>query len=256
MFDAHTADLDKVNSLTKYPSIPTYHAMGDRGVLKPEVQVAFPSGVELVGTEKIDGTNGRIIFLPDGNVFIGSREELLYAVGDLFGNTTLGIVRTLRSTAERLKAEWGPQWTTVFCEVYGGDVPGWKQYTSADARASDFRVFDIITMTDWEMQLQRPIEKIAAWRDHGGQSFCSTEALAQICSVSDLRVAPCLFDGEVPMPVGFDESMEFLKRWAPGSKAQINDGLGRAEGIVVRTPDRKLIAKLRFEDYERTQRKR
>jgi hypothetical protein len=32
----------------------------------------------------------------------------------------------------------------------------------------------------------------------------------------------------------------------------MGDGLGRAEGVVIRTHDRKKIAKLRFEDYEKT----
>jgi len=30
------------------------------------------------------------------------------------------------------------------------------------------------------------------------------------------------------------------------------DNIGRSEGIVVRTADRKVVAKIRFEDYERT----
>lgn len=54
-------------------------------------------------TEKVDGTNSRIIVLPDGSYLIGSREELLYARGDLIGNPALGIVDALRDVAENLR---------------------------------------------------------------------------------------------------------------------------------------------------------
>ncbi|MFI7515873.1 hypothetical protein ACIBVK_20520 [Micromonospora echinofusca] len=53
-------------------------------------------------TEKVDGTNARIVGLPGGAYLIGSREELLYARGDLIGNPALGIVDALRDVAERL----------------------------------------------------------------------------------------------------------------------------------------------------------
>ena len=36
MFDIRAVDLDKLNSLTKYPSIPTYHKIGDKGILQEE----------------------------------------------------------------------------------------------------------------------------------------------------------------------------------------------------------------------------
>jgi hypothetical protein len=40
------------------------------------------------------------------------------------------------------------------------------------------------------------------------------------------------------------------------SLCNLGGGLGKAEGVVVRTPDRSVIAKLRFEDYDRTLRAR
>ena len=57
-------DLAKLNSATKYPSILTYHELGDRGRLKETVQVPFVEGQEIFVTEKIDGANGRIVVLP------------------------------------------------------------------------------------------------------------------------------------------------------------------------------------------------
>jgi len=56
-FDICRVDLAKLNSLTKYPSILTYHALGDKGILQETVQVPFDGRV--IGTEKVDGTNRR-----------------------------------------------------------------------------------------------------------------------------------------------------------------------------------------------------
>ena len=64
-FDIRQTDLGKLNSMTKYPSILTYHTLGDKGVLRETVQVPFAGRV--LGTEKVDGTNCRLIFCPDGS---------------------------------------------------------------------------------------------------------------------------------------------------------------------------------------------
>src|ERR1051326_571600 len=76
-----TADhLARLNSATQYPSILTYHALGERGRLTEDRTTDFstvnPDDVEV--TEKIDGTNARIIIPPRrmGGALIGSRTEL------------------------------------------------------------------------------------------------------------------------------------------------------------------------------------
>jgi hypothetical protein len=61
--DIGQVDLDKLNSMTKYPSILTYHALGDKGVLQETVQIPFEG--RIIGTEKVDGTNARLIFCLD-----------------------------------------------------------------------------------------------------------------------------------------------------------------------------------------------
>lgn len=40
-FDIRQVDLGKLNSMAKYPSILTYHALGDKGVLQDTVQIPF-----------------------------------------------------------------------------------------------------------------------------------------------------------------------------------------------------------------------
>jgi hypothetical protein len=73
-------NLRRLNSATKYPSIPTYHRLGEKGRLQEDVLTPFPldPSTEYEITEKIDGTNTRIVLAPSSEEYlIGSREEWL-----------------------------------------------------------------------------------------------------------------------------------------------------------------------------------
>jgi len=168
-------DLNKLNSMTKYPSILTYHKLGEKGRLLDEVQVEFDCPV--IVTEKIDGVNARIILFPDGFYIIGSREELLYGRGDLIGNPQLGIVDELKPVAQNLTT---PNVLTVcYFEVYGGSVTkNSKQYTNE--KRMGHRLFDIVEIPNFEYFYHLPIEQIASWRDNGGQKFLSESELHEI----------------------------------------------------------------------------
>src|SRR5262245_18908153 len=177
-FDLRTLDLDALNSATKYPSIPTYHAINpEDGRLTDEVAVTFDGAVYV--TEKIDGTNGRIILLPGGQYVIGSRDQLLHARGDIIANPSLRIVEALRPTADRLLTEMGErhQIAVFFVEVYGGKTtPAAREYTSTGQLG--VRFFDIAyiptEVLDW------PREQIAGWRERGEQSFWDFSSLREL----------------------------------------------------------------------------
>lgn len=235
-------ELDKLNSLTKYPSILTYHVMGERGILKNEVQIPFDSPAIL--TEKIDGVNGRIIVFPDGLYIIGSREELLYAKGDLIGNPQLGIVEALKPVADGLAP--ADVLTVYYLEVYGGHTTkGSKQYTGT--KAVGYRLFDVAEMPNSNEIMELPIEKIAAWRDQGGQKFWDNLSLLE----ASMPLVPGL--GCEWIPTDVKETHDWMKTTISQTYAALDSSaVGRPEGIVARTPDRSKIAKLRFEDYERT----
>ncbi len=72
--------LPGLNSATKYPSIPTYHALDPKNGNLLEEPVSFGHEQVLL-TEKVDGTNVRLIFI-HGHWFVGSREELLTHGGE------------------------------------------------------------------------------------------------------------------------------------------------------------------------------
>jgi hypothetical protein len=255
-FDTRTIDLRKLNSLTKYPSIPTYHALGERGALL-EDRVAFDGRV--LGTEKVDGTNGRIVFLPDGFWIIGSREELLLARGDLIGNPALGIADALRAKAEELAPSFreADRIRVLYAEVFGGTTTAQaRQYTGR--RAVSFRLFDMATIAGFEDVLARTPEQIAAWRDAGGQPFVSAAELARVSAEHGLEAVPPIFEIDAAeLPRSVDEAHAFLREQIPRTRCKLDEGAGgEPEGIVIRTPDRRVIAKLRFEDYERAARRR
>ncbi len=273
------ASLRTLNSLTKYPEIPTYHRMGERGLLTELADTAvdedelkwppvarFHGTVEL--TEKIDGTNARVIILPDCTTIVGSREELLWARGDLIPNPQLRIVETLRNldvpnlAALKLASSHG-RIVTVYGEVYGADVgPAGKRYAGSTG-ASGFRVFDVCTApTEY---LAWDAESAARWRQQGGQQYFSSVAIDAIANSLGVGRVPYLsFTEAEKLPKTISETAEWLERYVPRSRASLraHDDLTdvRPEGIVLRgvdsTNQRRLLAKARFEDYARTLRAR
>lgn len=239
-------DLNKINSMTKYPSILTYHRIGEKGRLLDDVQAPFDGPAIL--TEKIDGVNGRIIVFPDGLYIIGSREELLYGKGDLIGNPQLGIVDELKPIAEAITPSKGL--TIYYFEVYGGKcTKNSKQYTGNSIVGS--RLFDVANILEHEKILTGTVEQIASWRDHGGQAFLDESRLTDESVEIQVQLTQRL--GQFELPIKLSATLDWMKTTITETRARLDDvALGRPEGIVARTADRSKIAKLRFEDYERT----
>lgn len=206
-------------------------------------------------TEKIDGTNGRIIMTP-GDFFIGSREEILYAKGDRIENPALGIVATLLPLAEETYRLYdsvaGTQAHVLFLEVYGHGVgPGAKQYASMHG-FTGYRLFDMARIHG--EVLTWTVEKIASWRDHGGQDFASSFQLTDVAERWAIPQVPLIgaVDNE-KLPKTLAATQDWMGRLLPESRARLNDDAGgRPEGLVLRSMDRSTIAKARFQDYDRT----
>ena len=260
--------LHKLNSLTKYPSILTYHNLGPRGSLVDSlVEDKDFRGSEVYITEKIDGTNSRILFSvdEDGEVedfMIGSREDLLFAKGDRIVNPALGIVKNMKSIADSVnlladsRIGNGLIPNTVYClygETYGGKINNAKQYSSIGNYA--VRVFDLWIMPQDKVAelLDMSIDHIASWREHGGQPFVDVDELAAFCEKFYIPRVPYIrkaMGEEIPTNLqGVWEWMQEFSRSAAGidESAQLS-----SEGVVVRLKDRSLIRKIRFEDYART----
>ncbi|MFE7462326.1 RNA ligase family protein [Nocardiopsis terrae] len=239
-----------INSATQYPKIATYHALGERGILTDE-HTGFPADQPVIVTEKVNGASARVIVDPSGDRFIGSREHLLYALGDRVINPAENIVHTLRPLAVGLPR---PQHglAVYYLEVYGTHIGDqWKQYTGHLGQFGA-RLFDAAHIPI--EALDGPVERIAAWRKNGGQQFADEEELAEISHRSGIDLTPRITT--VPssgLPTTVAEMHPYLCVIAEETHVALDeDAHGNAEGIVVRTPTRSHIAKIRFKDYERT----
>jgi hypothetical protein len=249
-------DLRVVNSVTKYPSIPTYHELDPRNGGLLDTCVPFAGTV--IGTEKVDGTNSRIILLPDGAWLLGSREELLYARGDLIGNPALGIVEALRPVAAELAlGAIRPLIRVYFLELYGGRIGGQARQYTADSARVGWRLFDVALIDFAEVE-GWPAERISRWRDEGGQAYLAEAELERAARDAGLALTPRLFTLDAAdLPTDIEGTQAFLDRHLSGSRCVLDEsGQGTAEGIVLRTPDRSVIAKARFQDYQRTLKRR
>jgi hypothetical protein len=255
-FDVRKIDLGKLNSMTKYPSIPTYHKLGEKGMLQEEVLVSFgepPYQDDLYATEKIDGTNARIVLLPDDSYIIGSREEFLYAKGDLIQNPTLGIVNAVKDIAEKFTSAGRNSITVYFGEVYGAGIgSSAKQYSK---NKIGFRLFDVVCINDYDKLFGKSKEEISIWRENGGQPFLTNYGLQNFADYYKLQTVPLLKCDSLPTSIA--DTYEWLQKTISGSQCCLDEtGEGNPEGIVVRNASRQKIAKIRFEDYNRWNRKK
>lgn len=241
-----------LNSATKYPSIPTYHGIDPKNGKLTSSVMWFGDGPVLL-TEKVDGTNGRVIVMPDGDWFIGSREEILYARGDRIENPNLGIVPALVDLAPELARDYDEAHVCAYyLEVYGRGVgPNGKQYASVPG-LTGYRLFDVALVPP--QILGKPVEEIASWRDRGGQTYLPEDGFLIRARHKGVSVVPRLnWVGADELPLTLGDTHEMLQRELKLSSARLDpDAPGRPEGIVLRTPDRSVIAKARFQDYERT----
>ena len=82
--------------------------------------------------------------------------------------------------------------------------------------------------------------------------FWAEDRLHDLARRIDVQVTPRM--GEFELPTSIEDTMAWLKeRFPSGSMATLDGaGKGQPEGVVVRTKDRSSIAKIRFEDYQRT----
>lgn len=271
-------DIRKLNSMTKYPSILTYHNLGPRGSLVDSLVEGRKFSCQMVYvTEKIDGTNSRILVFTDeeGNIsdyFFGSREEMLYAKGDRVCIDNSGITIACSANMEiiqkasenktiqmRNDGDKEPillpnRMYVLYGETYGGKINAHKQYTGHNA--INMRFFDAWCMTIDEVLNYintMTLDALASWRDNGGQPFMSVTRLYSLLENLNLTKVPyinCICGCEIPDDL--QGVWDWMQQFAHSVATIDSDGKGDSEGIVIRTENRDLIRKIRFEDYKKT----
>ena len=252
---------DKVgNSLSKYPSIPTYNKM-EKGTLNTIVE-NYDEMRELYITEKIDGTNTRIIVCGNDYV-IGSREEWIYAKGDrVLPIANRKHIEYLIPVADKITSRLSSTSDTVlfiYGELYGYKIQKWQNYTNEE-NDYGYRVFDMFSLSvdnlNSMLDTMSP-DQASVWRDNNNQPWYSVDKLKEVSSALGLLTVPYIkrdFMKEISNDI--NTVNQFLYRFV-NTRAELhtNDNK-KAEGIVVRTFDRSYISKLRFEDYNKYMRKK
>lgn len=244
-------NLELLNSATKYPSIPVLHKLNDRGVPTDEC-LSIPSEPLFV-TEKIDGTNARIIVIQDVyrrvDWFIGSRESLLTARGDRIFNNQLGVVEATHHIADMCHPQ---DFITVYYgEVYGHKINAGGNYTQSGHVG--FRLFDIATITQSNFDILASMSRseVAKWRESVGPEFFPY--LLDERKPDRVDCVPVIYGCRNP-----PTDVRSVKSWLDDVSKTTRCGLdndeiqrGYSEGVVVRTADRSFIAKIRHDDYRK-----
>lgn len=253
----------KINSITKYPSILTYHEIVGKGQLVQSLTLPRPSAGSFFVYEKVDGENARIVFIrkPNGeyDYFIGAREDFLYAKDDRLTIPTGNIAEFLKPLAEKLARQLAKEdnkevaLLVIYQESYGWKTPKAKQYTQTATQG--YRFFDGFSMdfAEFGRLISLPLEEIAMWRDRGHQPFFPELQKKAFATTYGLESAPCLATA-YNLPTSIEETYEWLKQFSK-TQVAIDGEAGKSEGVIVRNEDRSIIKKIRFEDYERTLRK-
>jgi hypothetical protein len=275
---AQTHGLAKLNTLTKYPSILTLHKLGERGVLTDELTTPGVQDTPLFGTEKIHGTNARVLIFRDGSYLIGDRESFLHNSGDLIHNPNNGVVDTIHQVlARRYHAQTDDLTLIGYCytqnstgalapltvlygEVYGGRINDHKQYGTD---CPGFRVFDVAVYDSQSLHELLTLEsvKLSNWREHEnqdgslryGQPFLGREALQLFADTHTVELVPELPLAGLPLDLSPEGVLHYLQQVIPTSQATLSDtAKGKPEGVVLASANRKIRVKVRYEDYERT----
>lgn len=242
---------DKINTLTKYPSILTLHKFGERGRLTDGVTTDI-SDQEMFASEKIDGTNVRIICF--GNEFlIGSRNNILHYSKDFYWDDSMGIVNQFYKM--KLPVLETNKLTIIFGELFGGKITANSKDYGKDAHG--FRVFDLAEIDDLGI-LENSITEISNWRESAKDSSIDDTLEYGQGFVSLEKLKTYAFELVPQLDFEFSDNnhqtiLNSLEKYIPKTNVALSDtAKGGTEGVILRNNDRTKIVKLRFEDYRRT----
>ena len=242
---------EKINTLTKYPSILTLHKFGERGRFTDEITTNI-EGETMFASEKIDGTNVRIVCLGD-EFLVGSRNNILHYSKDFYWDESMGIVKQFYD--QNLPKLTTDKLTIIFGELFGGKITANSKDYGKESHG--FRVFDVAIIDDLEI-LKKPITEISAWRESTvnssiddslkyGQKF---ENLDKLKSYEFELVPQIEFE-----LINFEHQsvLNALEKYISKTNVALTEtAKGGTEGVILRNHDRTKIVKLRFEDYRRT----
>lgn len=157
----------------------------------------------------------------------------------------------------------------IYGEVYGYNIcNGSKVYCSInDSEHRKFRVFDVRAFPCLKLEniLNKSIQEISWFKSNSHEYWYDYDMLDAFCEQFQLERTPVRMRiNEQDLPTDLDETYKWMSNFkesfavigAPEEGKDYNVNFGKSEGVVIRNIDRSVISKLRFEDYERTKRRR
>ncbi|HWB37978.1 MAG TPA: RNA ligase family protein [Rugosimonospora sp.] len=151
-----------------------------------------------------------------------------------------------------------PELLVFYVEVYGGKVTAASKHYTRDPKQVSLRLFDVAFVQQLDERLSWSSEQIAGWRDRGGQTFYNESALSEWARMLRVPLVPRLFEMDATdLPTAIEDVPPWMTAHLPETKVALAGATpGLAEGIVLRSLNRSVIAKARFEDYARTLRRK
>lgn len=192
-------------------------------------------------TEKIDGTNMRVVYCPDAQkVEIRGRSDRASIPGDLHNYMLdLFTLEKMSATFDQYMNREGyyGSCVTLFGEGYG---PGIQKVGGGYSTGKEFRLFDVLY----------------CWRDDvlpGFNSWSNQETVAMVSKMLQCKTAPILYDKATLGTV-----MEYLQSGPLNSRVAIENGMEQVmvpEGVVARSDPylythrgNRVVFKLKVED--------
>ncbi len=255
---------EKVNSMTKYPSIPPLFGRDPDSKNAAEFP---PEGQELIVREKIDGCNVRLVIFPGAfeklyfgeegitditQWVVGTRIEFIHSNTSAFTRASEYKILQALPSPRHLLLHYADRldFTVFYFEVFGGNISHSHNYTSKNVGAVGIRLLDVLIVTKWLRLLrEHTAEEIAAWRGQGRQEFVSEEKLEWFSKEIEIPLCPRIEGLELHRSA--EKTRESLFETVKKTACRLDeDGFdGQPEGVVLRTRDRSWMAKLKHQYF-------
>jgi len=252
-----SSDLELLEAVTRWPSIKSYHKMDEHGRLIDELRFPEIAGEAVYATEKVDGSNVRVVVDSLLRVSVGTRNQLVMFRGEAAAQDSMGVVGALRGLPRSLSISGRPSPGHVrayYGELYGGAINGHGHYTQDKTRMQ----WALFAIADFDIEALSQLERaeIAARRRLLTTDGVHAEGrLGEYVMIhgggEDSPTVPYLGRRHAP-PATVAEAAEWLAHvLGPVTRAAIGDAKpGKPEGVVITGVESGLIAKLRVKDYE------
>ena len=215
---------DKLNALTQYPSILSFHKLNDEGKAINELASADyqptpprPEKMNVIIQEIIDGEIIRIIVL-DNDYFIGNKNEIIHAKGDRIVLDSM-IIPVYKSLSNFFQANLSSneRMMILYGVLYGKGIKGHDRYIQNDD--SDEELIKCLLVDGFTIKIQdviglfkdNSVSFIENWVNTLHQPFWALSTLNKFCNACNVNQLSNL--GEVTTLNKIPQDINEMKQW-------------------------------------------